>query len=329
MTTGITRNPTRADSTREAYEKRYVQLRRRFGRELDRADLAADEVVANLVLLRPELSQRTWRNYKNSVMHYLETYHPENAAAIEELKRWTSHGLRKHSTKTSGIKIKQVPAAALGAIRFALAQRIKRGHKYAAALLSVCEATLLTGLRPNEWMFSELTTHPENGRPILSVRNSKHSNGRANGEFRELYVDGLSEDELEHVRRALTYCECDDDEQAKKLQLALKHEFEAARGVDLSPRRIANSSVTLYSFRHQFVADAKRTFTDPVLTAAACGHSSTKTAHEHYGKRRNSRSGVRVYPTEASVAAVHSRHLELYRDYIAQRGTPRSPTLVR
>jgi hypothetical protein len=332
MTTSITRNPTRADKTKAAYEARYLQLRRRFMREHGKSDLAPDEVVAHLILLKKsdaDLTQKTWRNYKNAVLHYLETYHPEGGTAIAELKSHTSRGLRKSSNRTSGIKIKQAPAAAVAAIRFALAQRIKRGHKYANAALSVCEATLLTGLRPNEWMFSELTTHAENGRPILSVRNSKHSNGRANGEFRELYVDALTEDELAHVRTALASCRCETDEQAQKLLLALRHEFEAARGVDLSPRRTANSSVTLYSFRHQFVADAKRTFTDPVLTAAVCGHSSTKTAHEHYGKRRHSRAIVRVYPTETSVAAVHSRHLEIYSDYVARRGAPSGPTLSR
>jgi hypothetical protein len=327
MTLLITQRPTRAEKTKVAYEKRYLQLRNRFGRELKRTDLAADEVVANLVLLRQDLSQRTWRNYKNSVMHYLETYHPENAAAIDELKKWTSRGLKKQSTQTSGLKIKQVPAAALAAIRFALEQRIKRDHRYAHALLSVCEATLLVGLRPNEWMFSELAAHPDDGRPIIRVRNSKHSNGRANGEYREMYVDGLTEAELAHVRNALSYCACETDEQGVKLQVALKHEFEAARGVDLSPRRGPN--VTLYSFRHQFVSDAKRTFADPVLTAAVCGHSSTKTAHEHYGKRRHSRSGVRVYPTATSVAAVQSRYLEIYRDYVANRAAPQAPSPAR
>jgi len=122
------------------------------------------------------------------------------------------------------------------------------------------------------------------------------------------------------LREAIALSECADEAQAEKLQLALKHELEAARGVDLSPHNRSQSSVTLYSFRHQFIANAKQTFDDPVITAAVVGHYSTKTANEHYGKRRHGQTKVRVFPTESSVSAVHSRHLETYRDYIAQRG---------
>lgn len=329
MTSTQTQTPTRSDATKDAYEKRYLQLRSRFMRDLDRNEIAPDEVVAHLILLKPDLTQKTWRNYKYSVLHYLETYHPDRDIAISELRAQSSSGLGKTSPKGSGAKMKQVPPAARAAIYYALEQRAKRGHKYARGLRSWCESTLLTGLRPNEWCFSELSTHEDNGRPILKVRNSKHSNGRANGEYREMYVDELTEEELGHIRATLDFCRCETDEEAQTLVLALRHELEAARGVDLSPRRRPNSSVTLYSFRHQFVANAKRTFVDPVLTAAVCGHSSTKTAHEHYGKRRNSQSTVRVYPTESSVRAVHKRHLEIYSDFVAQRGGPRLPAPTR
>lgn len=323
----ITAAPTRSANTKEAYEKRYEQLRARFEVETGKRDLAPDEVVAHLILLRPELARRSWRVYKNAVMHYLETYYPENGTAISTLKAVTSAGLSDGSANTSGRKIKHVPVAAWAAIRYALQQRIKRQHRYAHALLMVCESTLLTGLRPIEWAFSELGTSDEDGRPVLRVRNAKHSNGRANGSYREMYVDRLTAEEIEHIRVALEYCRCDTNDEAEKLQRALRHELEAARGVDLSPRRKRQSSVTLYSFRHQFVADAKRTFTDPTLTAAVCGHSSTKTAHEHYGRRKHGRDGVRVYPTAASIAEVQSRYLETYRDYVAKRGTPRAPNL--
>jgi hypothetical protein len=298
-------------------------------RDLARNEIAPDEVVAHLILLKPDLTQKTWRNYKYSVLHYLETYHPDRDIAISELRAQSSSGLGKTSARGSGSKMKQVPPAARAAIYYALEQRAKRGHQYALGLRWWCEATLLTGLRPNEWCFSELSTHEDNGRPVLRVKNSKHSNGRANGEYREMYVDELTADELDKIRATLDFCRRDNDAEARILVRALRHELEAARGVDLSPHRRPNSSVTLYSFRHQFVANAKRTFTDPVLTAAICGHSSTKTAHEHYGKRRNSQSTVRVYPTEASVQAVHKRHLEIYSDFIAHRGTPRAPAPTR
>jgi len=314
------RKPTRSDRTKVSYEARFKQLRARFSRDAGMGELTPDEVVAHLILLRPELSPRTWRNYKAATLYYLETYHPQHTTAIAELTKYTSVGLTDRASRTSGRKIKQVPEAAWAAIKFSLLQRERRGHKYSRGLLTICEATLLTGLRPVEWSFSEISTHAEDGRRILHVRNAKHSNGRANGPTREMYIDGLTDVEIGLLREAIALSECADEAQAEKLQLALKHELEAARGVDLSPHNRRQSSVTLYSFRHQFIANAKQTFDDPVITAAVVGHYSTKTANEHYGKRRHGQTKVRVFPTESSVSAVHSRHLETYRDYIAQRG---------
>ncbi|WP_199030739.1 site-specific integrase [Ralstonia sp. ASV6] len=323
--------PTKSEDTKREYVKCYERLRRRFGNELGKKDLAPDEVVAHLILQRTSFAKRTWRHYKASVIYWLETFSPQSETAIEVLRSHGSAGLRDGGANTSARKRKDVPDSIWNEIKYAIRERIKRGHKHAAKLLSVCEATLAAGLRPNEWAFSELTRHDDNHRLVLRVRNSKHTNGRANGEYREMYVDELTEDELRAVREALDACavdahdETDVHEQAAKLQLALKHELEAARALAVAGQRRPRSSITLYSFRHQFSANAKRTFENPVLTAALLGHSSTHTGFQHYGKRRNASSRVRVYPTEASVAAVQNRYLETYRDHVAQRGAKAAP----
>ena len=323
--------PTKSEETKREYVKCFERLRTRFGNELGKKDLAPDEVVAHLILRHKTFAARTWRHYKASVVYWLETYSPESETAIEELRKHGSAGLPNGGANTSARKRKDVPDSIWTEIKYAIRERIKRDHKHAAKLLSVCEATLATGLRPNEWAFSELTRHDENHRLVLRVRNSKHSNGRGNGEYREMYVDELNADELRAVREALEACAVADDgdvdvhEQAAKLQLALKHELEAARALAVAGQRRPRSSITLYSFRHQFSANAKRTFENPVLTAALLGHSSTHTGFQHYGKRRNASSRVRVYPTEASVAAVQNRYLETYREHVAQRGVRRTP----
>lgn len=297
-----------------------------MGKE-DGSTVTPDEVVASLIARRSEMTGIHWRVYKNAVVYFLESYHPDHATALEELRGLTSEGLPTKGVKTSARKKKHVPASAWTAINFALAQRAARGHRYARALQAFCEATLLTGLRPIEWAFSSLDTHPIDGRRILRVQNAKHSNGRANGEIREMYVDALTSEELRVVEETLTFSRCEDDAAAKRLQTAYRHELEAARGIELSSRASAQSNVTLYSFRHQFIANAKLTFQDPILIAAVVGHSSTKTAHTHYGKRRNGRGQVKVYPTESSISAVHSRHLEQYSAFIATRGIKPSPNL--
>ncbi len=193
--------------------------------------------------------------------------------------------------------------------------------------MAVLEGTLLVGLRPIEWCYSELTTHAATERPVLRVRNAKHSNGRANGAYRELFVDDLAPGELATIQEALRYCAAASDEDAQRIKLALKHEMEAARMMAVAGSRKPMSSVTMYSFRHQFIADAKQTFETPLLISATVGHNSTKTAFEHYGKRRFGRGKVRVYPTPESVAAVQNVTLETYRSYVAARQNQRAPRL--
>lgn len=320
MSSFNTKTPTLSDKTKAAYLRRYQSLRSRLGNENGNADLEPEEVVALMILAKPNWSMHTWRQYKASVLHVLETRFPHLDEAMEQLRSESSAGLAKKSDRTSGRKIKQVPDKVWNALQATLRARIKHGHKHAQGLLDVLNATMITGLRPNEWGFSRISVHGETGRQVLRVRNSKHSNGRANGEFRELFIDELSESELATVKAALSYCSAATAEKASQIQLALKNELDVVRDRTIRGSRKPQSSVTIYSFRHQFIANAKDTFDDPVLISALVGHSSTKTAFEHYGKRRNSSSKVRVYPTPESVEAVHKITLELYRDFVAKRG---------
>lgn len=319
--------PTVSAKVQRDYIRCFERNRAKFGLKLGRPELTPEEVVAHLIVSREDYAARTWRFYKASTIYYLETYHPELSLAVDELRLQSSAGLRSGGANTSARKRKDVPSAQWDELRHAIRQRIADGYKHAGRLLAVLEATLIVGLRPNEWSFSEISTDQATGRQVLRVRNSKFSNGRANGEYREMYVDELMPEQLRHITDALAMCRCETEQEAEKLQLALKHELEAARALSVVGQRKPKSSLTLYSFRHQFVADCKRSFDDPVLTAALCGHVSTKTAHRHYGRRTQGRSSVRVYPTEASVQAVQSRHLETYRDFVAKRGPRNSPSL--
>src|SRR3546814_3593759 len=63
---------------------------------------------------------------------------------------------------------------------------------------------------------------------------------------------------------------------------------------------------TLYSLRHQLLADAKRTLTQPEVAAIA-GHASDATAGQHYGRRR---SGVRAPAVTPSRSEEHTSELQ-------------------
>ncbi|CAG9184254.1 hypothetical protein [Cupriavidus pampae] len=317
--------PTRGLSTVAAYERYYRRHAERLAREQHIENPTPSEIVADLILQRAGMAMSTWRYRKAAVMYVIEHQHPGHHEALEALREHGSGGLARTSGNTAGRKRKHVPLAEWTEIKHVIGRRIKEGYRHAQALLDVLEATLLTGLRPIEWSFSAFATHEESGRPVLRVTNAKHSNGRANGETRELFVDQLTDEERATIGRALAACAAETRDDAERFKLALKHELETCRMMAVAGTRKPASSVTQYSFRHQFIADAKQTFETPLLLSAAVGHASTKTAFEHYGKRKHGRGRVRVFPTPESVAAVQNVTLETYRSYLAAQQGGRIP----
>lgn len=310
--------PTRSEGTKRDYANRYAWLKRRYCRETGVDDLDPNEVVANLILAKPSYSMRGWRQVKSATLYFIEAFAPQYEHAAERLRQESSAGLRK----SMGKKRKEVPAKTWRAIQAELESRQTDGYRNAGQLLHVLRATMVTGLRPNEWAYSEIITHGGTGRDVLRVRNSKHTNGRANGEFREMFIDELLPEERSEIETALRLCTADADADVQRMIHALRDEFAEVRKTPRLLRAdpdLAKSSVTLYSFRHQFIANAKMTYEDPEIISALCGHVSTKTAFEHYGARRNARNRVRVSPTPESVEAVAKVKLETYRDFVAAR----------
>lgn len=318
--------PTLSDGTKAQYLARYQMLRKGFGKASGHNDLTPEEVVGKLIVRKPELSMATWRHYKNSVLYVLESRFPHLQIAIDHLRAESSAGLERRSRRTSGSKSKEVPAEDWKALQRNLNRRIKHGYRHSTGLLNVLNATLSTGLRPNEWCHSTISKHAATGRDVLRVRNSKHTNGRGNGDYREIFIDEVSAMERKSIEDALVYCAATNDGEAQRIQLALRNEFVIARGNKHMDDESTGNSLTMYSFRHQFMADAKLTFEEPVMIAALAGHSSTKTAFEHYGKRRNGKGRIKVSPTPESLEAVLNITLESYKAFVANRSQSRNLT---
>ena len=149
---------------------------------------------------------------------------------------------------------------------------------------------MLTGLRPCEWTGSSVVDGQ------LVVKNAKHSNGRACGEFRRLDLAALAAGEIARIEQlskrlsegdyALAYAGC-----RKRLAWLAKA---------LWPNR--KKRPTLYSARHQFSADAKKSAMSKAELAACMGHQSQETAATHYGRRAAGRSPVRVSPCAENLA---------------------------
>jgi integrase len=133
--------------------------------------------------------------------------------------------------------------------------------------------------------------------------NAKNTNDRSHGPGRIVHLSNMEEHELKIIQLHLAYVASAKD---KGMEFGQYYKqcrdclYKANR--TLWPRRPKN--ICLYSARHQFAADAKKSGLDKVAIAALMGHASQETATTHYGRRTAGRRGFRVTADQADVARV-------------------------
>lgn len=302
--------PTRTQATEAAYLKTASKLAARYEASEERSwDQAPLEFVNWLAGCRGQWTPSTWRQYKASVLHWLDVHrHPE---AREQLAALTSETCRRRARsqdpwlRTSARKAKSLPPADMEALHDFM------GHRegiWDAPVMSWLEATLLTGLRPSEWMHAELFLEDED--PRLVVLNAKHTNGRAHGELRTLHLRALPPQEMEIIRSHLAYCHEQRDQGLWDAFYSGCRGALYSAGRTLWPRR--RKRPTLYSARHQFAANAKAAGFSRREIAAMMGHAVDDTATSHYGRRRSGTPGrVLIIPNAGDVERVI--HVDLPR----------------
>ena len=297
--------PTKTQATILSYEKTYRQLKKRCAifYDTDNNSINPDLVNSWFMIIGDEFSQSTWRQYKAAIMQAYENdisnYSHEHAI----LEKKSSRALQVHSKRTSGKKLKCVIPEAWRLLASKLNARARGGYRYSEGLLNILQASLATGLRPTEWFRCRIAIHAIDGRKILEVQNAKHSNGRANGKFRAIYLDKLPPDDFRAVTSAVMFCDTDEDK-ALSLLVSLRNELYRAKLALKKDNVMLCQNVAMYSFRHQCIADAKCTFSSGSSTAALVGHNSIHTAWRHYAKRKNSNRKLNVSPTQESIDAV-------------------------
>src|SRR3546814_15997410 len=107
------------------------------------------------------------------------------------------------------------------------------------------------------------------GRTTLTVRNAKHSNGRGNGPVRTLQLDRMIPVELNDIREMLEMVDDITGEMpfASLQKRVSEYLHDIVRQVPKPGRGPVATWPTLYSLRHQLLADAKRTLTQPHAAA--------------------------------------------------------------
>ena len=202
----------------------------------------------------------------------------------------------------------------------------------AGTLLAFVRANLLVGLRPAEWFNASFATYlvksdvsdsnfvlKPDGRLKsvlgLHVGNAKHTHGRANGVSRDILLHDVSPDDLSVIRHFHGIVRSFSSKYPKGTEVAemAKDLFKPLQQTLRKALRRTNqngaSLPTVYSTRHQAVANCKASGMSDREIAAFFGHRSVSTAKTHYGKKAHGWSKTTFRPSPESVAAVMERSL--------------------
>lgn len=275
---------------------------------------------------RAEFAQSTARAMKAAVLFWLA----ENAQSIlsqgspgfseyerayTEVRNLATNTLPNRTAQTSSPKLKALPKDVLEALeRYG---ETASGVVYVGPLLAFLKANMLLGLRPEEWFdaaaFSYLASPKTRTTACLGirVRNSKATHGRANGTHREILLHSISANDLATILHFLELIEmhrmkqgrATQEELAKSFFGPLRHCMSNALA-RIGYRHSSGGRPTLYSSRHQAVANAKLSGLNDREIAALFGHVSTSTAKSHYGKKLSGWMKTTFRPSPESLNAV-------------------------
>ena len=309
---------TRTAGTERNYLSRAIWFEVHTARNLSIENPSPMVVAAYALERREEWAKSTWRQNKAALMfRYAAMGTAESLQAVEVLRDGHQSLCVRKTGRTSAKRAKTVTPAALQSV-IALA----RGSmsRYAPLL----EAWLLlggeVGLRPHEWGQAEviLASPHELGDvdadvelgaednhaqvPYLRVLNSKSTNGRAHGTYRHLNLSRLHADSIRGVT-----------EFAELMTQVVKSGsydlyYESVRKLLWRINKSLHGKSTkkwvqLYSPRHKFASDAKKSLGSEGV-AAVMGHATTKTASEHYGRRSVSNGILGPRPVASEIVRV-------------------------
>ncbi len=300
----ISQHPTKSASTLRAYPARARLLIQQCRRNLEvgpHEALGERQLVGWLIHRKTTYSASTWRQYKASISHFLEREVTGGSAGAEEalamLAEEGTLGCAKHTNRSSGSKLKRLPYKQYQAV---LAHLEEHPSTWSGDLSRWLNSALLTGLRPSEWTGANMEINA--GAPILVIDNAKATNGRAHGPTRTLILDGLSAQErttiAEHVERVRGFHQAGEFDRIRDGCARLLVSTQRK----LWPKR--KKTITLYSARHQFTADAKASGFSTEELAAMMGHAVDTTATRHYGRGAAGWGMTRVRPAQSDVERV-------------------------
>ena len=176
-----------------------------------------------------------------------------------------------------------------------LLEALKRSKSRRAGTLGLLLVALQrTGVRPCEVRQMKQHRRPGGG-ILLRVVNAKYdqSGHRTHGPVRTLLWDKLPFDVVRAIEASIMYAANFNEEQWRREREAMQRLLRTTYA-RVFPRR--TTTITLYSGRHQFAADAKHAYADDPdgasIVAALMGHATDLTASQHYARASAGRRGA-------------------------------------
>lgn len=309
---------TKTAGTIEEYTSRIVTMAKRVDCDHESPDFP-DALLSQLLHEKSSISRSTWFKKKASLMFYFEQQN--RVDLVVKLKEMGPDGSQVKSTNTSARKKKSLTEKEEVLIRSELERMGQTPTSWGRQLLAYTECILLTGMRPIELhtaaVFQREVDFVEAGNsitdysgdwPMLVVRNGKQTNGRSFGENRHLDLSQLNQKQLLYIKIALSYAHqlnSPSDQLADYTSFyhALRQAFSRVISRLFNDR---SRFISLYTYRHQCIADMKHDDSYSLLQIAAIvGHGNDLTATEHYGRKRMGRArGEKVKANEVDVAKV-------------------------
>jgi hypothetical protein len=311
--------------SRTAYARRFGQLRREAARTLSKPVTSASFINWLIEVKRPTWSSSSWRQNRAAARFGLgleKLRRPELTgqitAAIAQLESTRPAPPDNPPLRTSQQKSKRIPPGDHDRICNAALASSSPNRQ---ALVDLLVAGAVTGLRLAEWPSAQFGPSPEREFAWqLIVRNGKHDDVRAHGEFRTLRWTALGNEIVSSITAWIAVVQGAERDGTFSTLVNTLQALMRRLTMQLFPRRLKRPA--LYTGRHEAIARWKAHYVESAKTveerieglatvAALAGHASDETATTHYGRPHRGEGGSGRFPVpvadRAEVARVRRR----------------------
>lgn len=292
-----------------SYRKAFAGMRNSFGAYVSRNGIENSQIEDMgewlFTVKRNDITSDSWRLYRAALLSTVEM-NPEiwNRESLDKLKvRLYEKSDKSMAKKKDKRTAKNLTQADLNS----LSDELKSPKRtYGISTLLWFKSSLLTGLRPNEWMGAEIISIENE--ECLKVKNlkvmevnfaslTKETSGRSRFLYRTIPLDGFSTSEKKVIRAWVVHLKTLTATMMERLSMskesAQKALYERCRSTLYSAHQQscpgAKKGVSLYTARHIFKVNNKQKLIEGGMTQAQAdvymailmGHGSTKSNYAY------------------------------------------------